>query len=1226
VIPSAASFIPTDRRYALAGVMQLPERAHGSAIFADVSGFTALTEALAADLGPQRGAEELTLTINRVYDALIGVLDAYGGSVIGFAGDAITGWIDGDDGLCAVSCALGMQEAMTQFASLLTPSGTEIRLSLKVAAANGAARRMVVGDPGIQLLDVLAGRLLDSLADAEHHAERGEVVLAPEMASVFKGELLVREWRSDPGSGRRYPIVDGLNSVISPRPWQPLTGAAMGLEQLESWLLPEVRARLEGGRGGLLAELRPIVALFMQFSGIDYDSDPNAGAQLNACISEVQRVLERYGGSLMQVNMGDKGSSICAAFGAPTAHEDDAYRAAAAASELRSLTVGGITDVRVGVAQGNAYSGAYGASSRQTYGVLGDAVNLAARLMTAAAPGQALASQPVPAATAEELEWRPLGPMTVKGKREPVDVASLVGAKERQALRSMIGRYSLPMVGRQRELADIAAWLRETVQGEGRIIGVTAEAGMGKSRLTAEALRAAQELGLAIYGGSAESYGTTTSYLAWHAVWRDFFNVDPSAPAASNLASLQAQLQRINPALVLRAPLLGPALNLSLPDNDLTRSFDAGLRKSSLESLLADVVRHRARGAPILFVLEDGHWLDPLSLDLAVVIGRVAARAPVSLLIAYRPPDEQRNPMARLAQAPHFVEVRLHNFSESEAAELIEHKLAAMFGAALTVPPALVTRLTERSEGNPFYIEELLNFLQDREVDPTDTDAILRLDLPASLQRLILARIDQLPAGQRTTLRIASVIGRQFASAVLLEACPEVGEPAEVQDDLRMLSKLELTKLEWEQALTYVFRHIVTREVSYESLLFAMRSRLHEQIGRHLETIHASEIEQHVDILAYHYDHSENTEKRREYLARAGALAQATYANAAAIEYYQKLLPLLSEPEHPAVLLRLGKVYELTGRWREAADTYTQALELATESGALGVAAQCETAIGELYRKRGDYNEASRWLDRALVAFEQIGDDAGVGQVLQYAGSVAAQRGDFASAQMRYEASLEIRRRLDDGSMVAALLSNLGIVARYRGDYEAARTLHEEGLALRRELRDRRAIAISLSNLGNVALDQHDFALAQERLEEAVALQREVGDKHNLATGLNNLGNVMRTRGQFGQAGRLYAESLVLNRELGDNWQLAYLFEDIGVLAAMRESYSAAFRLLGAADALRDRLHAPLSDVERAKLEGLLSGPRAAAGDDAFAEALAAGRGLEADDAVSLAYAEAAAP
>ena len=245
-----------DRRQALAKGLSLPDRADGAALFADISGFTVLTEALARDLGPQRGAEELTIHLSNVYDALICELDRYGGSVIGFAGDAITCWLDGDDGLRATACALDMHRVMERFSAVTIPSGGVVSLGMKVAVAMGSARRFLIGDPQVQVRDVLAGSILDRLASAEHEARRGETLLDPITAEHLASQVQIREWRTS-AEGERFGVAGRLLAPARPVPWNAAAAGNLDDQTVRPFLLPPVYERLRSGQGDFLAELRP---------------------------------------------------------------------------------------------------------------------------------------------------------------------------------------------------------------------------------------------------------------------------------------------------------------------------------------------------------------------------------------------------------------------------------------------------------------------------------------------------------------------------------------------------------------------------------------------------------------------------------------------------------------------------------------------------------------------------------------------------------------------------------------------------------------------------------------------------------------------------------------------------------------------------------------------------------------------------------------------------------
>ncbi len=909
---SLLAYLPQDRRATLTSGVPLPARSAGAALFADISGFTPLTEALARALGPRRGAEALIQQINAVYEPLLEAVEVHVGSIVGFAGDAVTCWFDdagtpGAGAGRAVACARAMQAAMDGFAALPHPAGGTLALCLKVAVATGPARRFLAGDPQTYLLEVLAGATIDRMAAAEHVARAAEIVVDQATIAAL-GDQDVTACRTDPATGARFAVIttagrgEGVKGrkgegerplhPFSPSPPHPFTPSP---EQLRPWLLPTVYNRLVAGQGEFLTELRPVVACFVRFGGLDYDTDPQAPAKLNDYICWVQRVVAAYEGVVLDLTLGDKGSYLYAAWGAPVAHEDDVHRAAHAALELRDPPPDFrfIGPVQIGLSRGEMRVGAYGSTTRRTYGALGDEVNLAARLMQAAPPGQILASGRVQAACADDFTWEALPPFQVKGKLALVPAYRLHVARQ-STFRLHEPRYYAPLVGRRAELAQIATTLVRAAKGAGQIIGVVGEAGLGKSRLVAEAARAAHTAGWRVYGGAAQSFGISSAYLAWQPIWRAFFGLT-AEHEAEGAAHIQRELARLAPGATERLPLLEPVLGLTLPGTELTASMDEKLRKESREALLIDLLQAHAHQWPVLLVLEDCHWLDPLSHELLEAIGRAITHLPVAVLLAYRNADQADESAPRVTALPQFTALELTSLTPDEAATFLTMRLvAARPGAALA--PVLIERLIERAQGNPFYLEELLAYLLDRDVDLTDPALGARVELPVSLQSLILSRVDQLDDRAQLTLKAASVLGRLIRVAWLAGYQPTFGAE-QLQSDLAELARLDLVVLDTpDPELAYLFKHIISHEVVYGSLAEEVRARLHGQVATWLERAGSADLY----LLAYHYSLSVFTAKRREYLRRAGDAAAAAWSNAAAAGYYERLLAELAEADSGA--------------------------------------------------------------------------------------------------------------------------------------------------------------------------------------------------------------------------------------------------------------------------------------------------------------------------------------
>ncbi|MDQ5979430.1 MAG: hypothetical protein QG602_2404, partial [Verrucomicrobiota bacterium] len=1186
------AYLPPDRGLALLQGESLPAKSEGSVLFSDISGFTPLTEAVIARFGPRRGGEEFTNRLNAVYDALIGEVELFGGSIVGFAGDAMVVWFAGSSGARAVTVALRMQRAMQRFNRVELPDGETISLGLKVAIASGMLRRFEVGDPGVQLYDALAGEVMVRVAACEGVSNRGEVVVDATTAQQLGADLLIGEWRKlteDPAGGQAA-VVTGMRQESTPQPLVAPTFPHDAADRLRPWLVPEVARRVIAGQMVFLTELRPATALFVRFMGIDFEHDESGPAKLNAYVRWVQAIIARLEGVLVQLSIGEKGNYFYAAWGAPVAHDDDTVRAATAGLEIarppREIAEL-ITVTQVGITRGTMRTGAYGNVRRRTYGVLGDDTNLSARLMAKAGPGEILisanAAERLPAGF--ELESLPL--MKVKGKKDPIPVFRVAGRRQAGTTQPMVVvGGEAPLVGRKRERSSLIARLQQAGGGRGQVIAVSSEAGMGKSRLLAEVVQAARRLGFGVFAGECQVLSREAIYAVWIHIFRTFFAVPPEAGAREALAVVEAALDEVGPGLRERAPLLAPLLNLALPDNDLTRGLDPKVRRASLEGLIVECIRVRARSGPVLFVLEEVHWIDESSRSLLAAVARAMVRLPVVVLAAHRPA-----PLPEVMGLPegvfdHVHTLHLGDLPPEESRELVEQKLAKALDT--DVPPErLVELVTSRAGGNPFFIEEVANLLRVRHLaGATKGGAELdSLELPDSLHSLVLSRIDQLTESTQTTLKVASVIGRHFRSAVLLGVHPleyaRAGLPAQIEE-MRERDVILPEPAEGEEA--YLFRHIVLQEVAYESLPFAFRSDIHEAIGLHLERVAGDDPRPWIELLAFHFDRSPREDKKRRYLLAAGDAARAAYALPAAISYYERALPLFHGDKLADLLFRLGEVQELAGKWDAAFARYREARTLAEKAGVPELSARIAGLVGDLYRRKGEFREAKDWLDRAREENAALGNEAGVAHMLHLEGTLSAQTGDFAQATVLYGKALAIREQLGDELGAGRSLNNLGIVARSRGDTANALQFHRRSLAVRRKINDRREIANSLNNLGFAHLYLGEFEEARSLLEESLQMNRSVGDRWQVGNALTSLAELALKTDDAGLALRCLAESVAINRELGDRRALAYQLEGFGRLGRLRRLEAVALLSLAAARVLRTAIGAPLEPADAEKL------------------------------------------
>jgi class 3 adenylate cyclase/predicted ATPase len=1177
--------------------LERSQRFDAVVFFSDISGFTPLSEALGQASG-KAGAEELSQLLNTYFKKMLEIIQAYGGMATKFGGDALTvlfPYNSTDQNVVAsraVQCALEMQVAMWQYEAITTSAGV-FNLTMRIGVALGSVFCTTVGNLEIPRLEyIIAGSVLERCAEAEHLAYPGEVVLDNAVLPFLAEFQPILTPDSDLLTG--FTKLIGFHLPVEPDPLPALPTLPLPEDVLASLAAFQHRSvveRFATHQRSFLNEHRYITVLFVNFSNFDYDNDTQVATKLQVYLAKVLQIIQTYDGYLRQVDMGDKGSKYIVLFGAPISHEDDSERALRCALELN--LVGGI-HTHIGISSGFAFCGLVGSDLRWEYNAIGDCVNLAARLMVQAGtePGQILVSKVICGTTSDStFEWDELAPLLLKGKTGPVEVARLLGYKAKKPIYLQEVLYTLPIVGRQAELEVVQASLKLAWQGQGQIIGVSGEAGIGKSRLVSEIVRIATEAGWVGYGGECQSYATHHNYLVWQNIWRTFFKLDLDTPLENQIATLQAYLNKIDPMLVARLPLLGSVLNLPIPDNTLTGAFTPKVRKESLEALLLDCLRWHSKAMPLMLVLEDCHWLDPLSEALLETVAQASYDLPILIVLAYRPFDTEPGQGLSLTKLPYFKQVALTDFTVTETNQLIKLKLAPFLGNATEFSENLVQRITERAGGNPFYIEELLNYFQDTGIDLANLEAALdQVELPDSLRSLIISRIDQLGETEKITLKVASVIGRLFEADWLWKYYPQVGAPEQVKISLSKLSRLDLTPLDHvEPELVYLFKHIITQEVAYESLAVATRSLLHEALAYFIEEHYSNSLAQHYDLLAYHYEHTNNVAKQREYYRKAGQVAQAGYANQTALDYYQKLLPLLNGLDQLEIQLEVGALYRTLGEYDQAIQVYQTGLDVACELKELSWQARFQTVLGRIHVSISHYQEAKQILLVAQQLYEKLGDQKGLAQVMYSFGSLYLNQGKVEMCQDFFRQALATWRELGDNTSVADALTSLGSAAYNRGDYATGARLLEEGIQLSRLVGDKPTTIYGLNALGSLAYDQGNYTLANQCFTETLALTREIGNRPRYAISCQNAASVAYAVHNYAEAQRLYSIALTLWVQMNDKLSLANNLAGLGSVATDLAKFEQATVLLSGAKVLLDEIEASLELAERNLFERTLT-------------------------------------
>jgi class 3 adenylate cyclase/tetratricopeptide (TPR) repeat protein len=801
---------------------------------------------------------------------------------------------------------------------------------------------------------------------------------------------------------------------------------------LRPWILPAVYARIQAGVEPFLAELRPATTLMLSFGGGSRTDDPSFDA-LEAYIRWVQQIVDRYGGVLIDVTLGDHGDFLYAAFGVPIATDDASTRAVSAALELcrPPPAFAMATMARIGIASGQVRCGPYGSTIRRTYGVMGDTTNLAARLMDVATPGTIICDEPTYQQTRQHWMFEVLTPVQIKGKSAPIAIYRPTGARQHPSAQRMHTR-----IGRQAEIDQLRHHLAQSAVGAHTILVVEGEAGIGKSHLISALLGMAHTHGVLAITGSSDPINQHP-YQAWRMLIMAYLDlaIAKTISASTPEVWVQRAVLDLAPELAERSPLLNDLLDLALPDTRYTQTLDLAERAERLAELLAALLDSAQFVQPLALIIDDAQRLDLLSWQLTVRVGMalMQRRAGVLVFLALRPFDAGhpvRGQLKALLTLPHAHYLRLGALDDAAITAIAAQRLA-LSATELSEPVAGFIR--ERAGGNPLFAEELAAILAEQGL--IEDDARLRFAanlLPATLQGLLLARIDRLTPDEQVALKIAAVIGQTFGYTILRFVYERLipQQASAVVQILRSLAAKDFTWLETpEPNLTYRFRHALIQEAAYESLLYEQRRELHRAVAGWYEATlgasgsdiivpkRANPLAPYAALLAYHYRSAEDAPNELRYTTMLGDQLYNISAFQDAAACFSRALDLIpntdSGPhiEHGRLLGHMARTRLRLGDTPDATRLFIESLAVAEVSGDLAGASNACYELGALAARQVDPLSAQNYLERSLALAQMAGDVGAQAQVLDRLGGICIDRGDEAAALMYYQQAIALGRQ-----------------------------------------------------------------------------------------------------------------------------------------------------------------------------------------------------------------------
>ena len=744
-------------------------------------------------------------------------------------------------------------------------------------------------------------------------------------------------------------------------------------------------------------ERKNVTIVFVDVSGftaLAEKLDPEeVRSVINGCFDHLVPVVQKYGGTI------DKfiGDEIMALFGAPMAHENDPERALRSALEMMesisAFNQHNGTDLRlhIGINTGPVVTGAIGSQERKDYSVMGDAVNLAARLEDASPDGEIYVGPDTYRLTETSFDFELLAPLSLKGKAERPNIYRLIGLKAVPKPARGIEGLRSKLVGRDHELIKIREVLTGLRSGVGGVLAVVGEAGVGKSRLVAEAFGTFSP-DLARAEGRALSHTTGMSHWMARDVLRALLGCSENANTAELDLALRRSVEHVTPAEFQDVyPYLATLLHLELQDEmrDRVKFLSTEALHGRILHAFQSYVAARARREPLILFWEDLHWCDPSSFRVVETLLSLTNEIPLLLVLAYRPEEETAQKLQRQAET-----VAGQRFHLIEIAPLTREQSGSLVEALLQIenlPDRMHDLILDRAEGNPFFIEELLRSLLDsgavtvRAGRIVASESIERAAVPQTVEGVLTARMDRLASTDKSALQNAAVIGRMFQQKVL-ETIGSSKMRQNLGSSLSELQRRDFIHPARQPATVsddYIFKHAITQDVAYHALLKSRRKQIHQKVGEALEALFPDRLPELSPTLAYHFERAEARVKALKYLKQAGERAQAIFANTEAEAFYRSALnqagSLQEKGRDTGTVVTVAKIHEslgdvlqLGGRHQEARASYAQSLELVSREDRVG-RSRLQRKIGSAYTLERRFAAMTEAFDMANA---ELGDNA----------------------------------------------------------------------------------------------------------------------------------------------------------------------------------------------------------------------------------------------------------
>ncbi|HKE40211.1 MAG TPA: adenylate/guanylate cyclase domain-containing protein [Casimicrobiaceae bacterium] len=1067
--------------------------AEGSAAFVDVSGFTQLSEQLARK--GREGAEQITDAIGGSFESILSVAYENGASLLKFGGDALLLWFDGENHATRASrAAVLMREKLDQVGRIELPDA-KVTLQMTQGVHSGEFHFFAAGTSHLELLPT--GPAWSQLVEIEHSAQAGEILMSDETAALLPSGC-VHEARASARILREFPTDHWERLPLRPRPVIPF-------ETLAQCLPPAIRTHVLGSHAA--PEHRPVTIAFIRFAETDALIEKSGAAAasdaLHRLVSSIESAAEEQGVAFLGSDIDLNGGKLILTAGAPKVTGNDEERMLLALRKIVDTDLP--LPISVGVHRGAVFAGDIGPFYRRTYTVMGDAVNLAARLMAKAEPRAIYATGDVLDRSSTHFETTKLDPFTVKGKAEPIQAWSV--GKAQSSKSRVVSTQRLPLTGRNAELGMIRKAFTSARSGAGRLIEVVGDSGIGKTRLL-EALRDAATV-LNKQHATCEAYTASTPYAVWRELLREYFNFGRDDPEEEIATRLKEEIEKQAPDLMPWRPLIGIPFGLEIEPTAEVAMIAETNRRAKLHETVAQFLA-AIMPNPQLIEIENAHYMDEASAELLTSLIRKIGTHPWLFAVARQGAKGFIAP-----EAETVVRIELKPLAPPDTL-----RLAQLATQQSPLAAHVLEVVATRSGGNPQFLRDLLQRV-------VDSGGIA--DLPDSAEAATMAQIDSLSPEDRAVVRHASVFGLTFHPRMVEWFEGEEGFAAPPPAVWARISDL----FDEEPDGYLRFRRSLLRDAAYGGLPFKLRRRLHSIVAARLE----EEVDYPEDVatvLSLHYFEAGEHQHAWRYATMAAKRAEAAYANVEAAGLYGRALeagrklPDLGQREladlHEAMadawyraaefrkageayaavrplvasdllkdadlLIKLSLVEQKVGQYAQALRWTKQARDMLQQLQGVDAAREYARASAwqaTLLQLEGRWTEAFEAAEQAATEAEAAGDPDSAGQAYFVMGRVSGELKKPEAVPLM-QRSLEAFERAGNVVKQSEQLGNLGTMCHWEGRWDEALAYWERGRQAALKVGNTLFAAGTRINMADIMIDRGEWAEAEATLLETLPL------------------------------------------------------------------------------------------------------------------------------------------